>query len=101
MKHINGRTVYTSVLMVDTIEVEGQLTFRQRWIEPLLHGITMPFQPWVKTRMVTKTVPSRRIIETPNGFIMHPAMFDELKHAMQSHTEDATPPFRCAPPGKG
>jgi hypothetical protein len=99
--HINGRTVYTSVLMVDTIEVEEQLTFRQRWIEPLLHGITMPFQPWVKTRMVTKNVPSRAIYETPQGFIMHPAMLAELKRAMQSRTEDAAPPFRCAPPGKG
>jgi hypothetical protein len=92
--HINGRTVCTSVLMVDTVEVEEQLTFRQRWIEPLLHGIPMPFQPWVKTRMVTKNVPSRRIFETAQGFIMHPAMFAELQREC---TEDTSPPYRCAP----
>ena len=99
--HITKRKVYTSELIVDTIKVEEQLTFRQRWIEPLLHGITMPFQPWVKTRMVTKTVPSRRIVVTPDGFIIHPSMVDAMRREMRCHTEDAKPPFRCAPPGKG
>ena len=28
-------------------------SFRERWIEPILHGITIPFEPWVKTKVLT------------------------------------------------
>ena len=39
----------------ETYEEEVELTLRERWIEPLLHGATVSFEPWVKTKWVTKT----------------------------------------------
>lgn len=39
---------------IEEYEVEVQLSFCQRWIKPILHGATMPFEPWVKTRTETR-----------------------------------------------
>lgn len=61
-------------------EVTVELTFYQRWIYPLLHGITEPFQPWVRTRVETRTrqKPSRSIFQMGNTLIMHPALRSEI-----------------------
>lgn len=77
--------VYESPLLVETEEyqVTETLTFWQRWIEPVstfLNFQTMPFEPWVKTRTVTKTrqVPSRKILQTQMGLFMHPVLKREF-----------------------
>lgn len=76
-----GMPIFESELMTETevYEETVQLTFRQRWIEPIstfLNFQTMPFEPWVKTRTVTKTrqVPSRKVLQTQLGLFMHPAL---------------------------
>ena len=67
----------------ETYQETERLTFRQRWIEPIstfLNFQTMPFEPWVKTRTVTKTrqVPSRQILRTQMGLFMHPVLKREF-----------------------
>jgi len=83
---IGGLRIFVSELCTEAEEYEVvvQLSFRQRWIEPLLHGITMPFEPWVKTRTETRrrNVPLKKVIQTPQGLLMHPAMKDELLRAL-------------------
>lgn len=73
--------IYESPLLVETEEYQETetLTFLQRWIEPIstFHNFqTMPFEPWVKTRTVTKTreVPSRKVLQTQFGLFMHPVL---------------------------
>jgi|SRR6185369_2579405 len=52
--------IYETPLLVETEEYQEtlQLSFWQRWIEPVstfLNFQTMPFEPWVKSRTVTKS----------------------------------------------
>lgn len=79
-----GMPIFESDLMTETEEYEEivQLTFRQRWIEPVstfLNFQTMPFEPWIKTRKVTKTrqVPMRKVMQTQFGLFMHPVLKKE------------------------
>ena len=39
-------------------------TFEERWVRPVLHPATVPFEPWVKTRLeeITHQVPSEKVI---------------------------------------
>lgn len=83
--YLMGVPVYTSLLLVEDeeyTEVE-RLTLWQRWIEPIstFHNFqTMPWEPWVKTRMVTKIrqVPSQKVVATPQGYYMHPEALREV-----------------------
>lgn len=79
-----GMPIFESEFMTETevYEETVQLTFRQRWIEPIstfLNFQTMPFEPWVKTRTVTKTrqVPMRKVMQTQFGLFMHPLLKKE------------------------
>lgn len=83
---LGGLRIYENPALVEDEEYEEavQLTFRQRWIDPLLHPVTMPFEPWVKDRKEIRIRPvaSRKIIHTPQGFIMHPAMAAEVRRQL-------------------
>jgi len=96
-----GLPIFDSLLMTETetYSVTIELTFRQRWIDPIstfLNFQTMPFEPWVKTRVEIRTrqIPSRQIFQTPQGLFMHPAMRREVEKKLRSVTEDTVPPFR-------
>lgn len=88
MTPFGGIRIYESELITEVEEYQEtiQLSFRQRWIEPLRHPVVLPFEPWVKTRVVTRSrnVPSRKIIQTEQGYFVHPAMKRELIQAIQS-----------------
>lgn len=94
-----GLPIYENAYLTEPepFEVEVKLTDRQRWIEPLLHPATVPFEPWVKTRIEsgTRQVPSRKIIKTPQGLFMHPMMAAELRRAMVAEQEKRV--RRCYP----
>jgi hypothetical protein len=81
--------IYESPLLVETEEYQETeaLTLWQRWIEPIStfsNFQTMPFEPWVKTRIVTKfrQVPSRKVMQTQFGMFMHPVIKNELSIAL-------------------
>ena len=78
--------IYSDLSMVEKeqYEVEVVRTFRERWVEPLLHGITVPFEPWVKTRTEQRerTVPSKQALAMPGGFVCHPAMVEEIRRIL-------------------
>lgn len=86
LTRFNGFDIYESLLMTETETYEDveTLTFRQRWIEPLLHFVTLPFEPWVKTRKVikTRTIPSKRVLVCGSTMFIHPAMRRELVSAL-------------------
>lgn len=80
-----GFQLYDNPFLVKTEEYEEivQLTFRQRWIEPIrtFHDFqTKPFEPWVKTRKVTRIrqKPMRHMIRAGNALIMHPTLRHEV-----------------------
>lgn len=83
MNYFAGIPIIESTLMVEntTIKITRKFTFKERWINPLLHPVTLPFEPWCKeqTMDVPTTVPSRKVLKTPAGLIMHPAMAQELR----------------------
>lgn len=96
-----GFQIYDNPFLVESevYEETVQLTFRQRWIDPIStfrNFQTMPFEPWVKTRVETRTreIPSSKIFQTPQGLIMHPVMRREVEKKLRSVTEDTVPPFR-------
>lgn len=87
--YLLGLPVYTSPLLVKDEEYEAveNLTLWRRWIEPLstFHNFqTMPWEPWVKTRRVRKIrqVPSHKVIQTPQGYYMHPEALRKLQEQM-------------------
>lgn len=84
----SGINIYESELITEVEEYQEtvQLSFRKRWIEPLRHPVVLPFEPWVKTRVVTRSrnIPSRKIIQTAQGYFVHPAMKLELMQAIKS-----------------
>lgn len=82
MASINGMKVILSGSMTTLVEVEVERTFYERWIHPLKHGITVPFEPWVKTKKVTKEVPSMNALFTKDSIVMHPEMFEKLKKGL-------------------
>ena len=65
----------------ETYEEEVELTLRERWIEPLLHGATMPFEPWVKTKWITKTrqVPEPVCYMVGNKVLMNNLAYGRLR----------------------
>jgi len=67
----------------ETYEEEVELTFRERWIEPLLHGATLPFEPWVKTKWVTKTrqVPEPVCYMVGNQLLMSSFAYGRLRNS--------------------
>lgn len=80
-----GFQLYDNPFLVESepYEITVQLTFRQRWIEPVStfrNFQTMPFEPWVKTRKETRIrqVPMRHMIMAGNALIMHPALRSQV-----------------------
>jgi hypothetical protein len=88
-----GINIYTSDLITETISAPVRLTrsFDERWIEPLLHPVTVPFEPWVREKSTTMyyTVPSESIMQVPGGFICHPTMRQRLEAALIKRLEEA------------
>lgn len=90
VSHFNsGVPIFETELLIETEEYEEviQLSFWQRWIEPFSTFIkfqTMPFEPWAKFRIVTKIrqIPSRKILQTQFGLIMHPALNFKIKQVL-------------------
>jgi hypothetical protein len=63
-----------------------QRTFQERWIDPILHPITIPFEPWIKTEEITVETanPSRKILKTWDGIlIMHPSLRREVEEKIK------------------
>ena len=86
-KEINcfgGIHILTSPQLTTTTIVEEKRSFRERWIEPLLHPVTLPFEPYVKTKFVAKTVPSRDCIAFGDTIIVHPAFLTEFTRALEA-----------------
>lgn len=88
-----GMPVFESPLLTETEEYQEiiDLTFKQRWIEPIssFHNFqTMPFEPWLKTRKLTKVrqVPSRKIMFTQFGLLIHPVIKKELSAILSNIT---------------
>lgn len=62
----NLMSLYTPYQFIETdklpktkiIEVEEtvELSFKERYIEPLFHPVTVPFEPWIKTKKVTRKI---------------------------------------------
>jgi hypothetical protein len=73
--------------LVDYIKVQTFIprTFRERWIEPLLHPVTVPFEPWVKETLLvtTKEVPSRHLCQMADTIFCHPDIYDEVKKMLK------------------
>jgi hypothetical protein len=84
---LGGIPIYENSLMTETesYTVEVQKSFKERWINPIQYPVTTPFEPWVKTRIEERVrqIPSRRVLQTAQGLIMHPAMARELRKKMQ------------------
>jgi hypothetical protein len=55
-------------------------TTMERWILPLLHPVTIPFEPWVKTRTETRyrVVPAKHVIIMGDKVIVHPEMLSKI-----------------------
>lgn len=47
--------IHYSPLLPEFTDVQKtiKLSFRERWINPLLHPATIPFEPWVKVKITT------------------------------------------------
>lgn len=79
---ILGIPIFENKLLTQMEEYEEviELSFKRRWIEPILHCNWMPFEPWVKTQIIKKTreVPMTKVIMTTHGLYMHPALKQEL-----------------------
>lgn len=77
-----GMIVYVDPNMVQSVRsiITVKKTFYQRWIYPLFHGITIPFEPWVKFQdeEIIQFFPSKDIIKMRGVLIMHPAIFAKL-----------------------
>jgi hypothetical protein len=85
---ICGMRVYSNPYMVEQKEVEETFTlsWQERWLHPLLHPATVPFEPWVKEvkRMVTYTIPMAQALRVNgNDLIVHPAMLADLRRVLE------------------
>lgn len=56
-----------------------QIPFRQRWIEPVLHPVTLPFEPWIKTRIVN--IRERTWFYMGHKIVCHPNNVQFVKDA--------------------
>ncbi len=83
--------------------VRGErVTVRRSWFERLFMGhcedchVTSPYMPW-KPWVATKTVDGPMVpgaFQTPNGFIVHPDVFERLNQQLNV-------PFYAPPPSEG
>lgn len=85
---INGTRVFTSqyLTMPEEFDEEMPRTFFHRWIEPLLHPATIPFEPWRKTKRErgTRQVPSNKAMVTPMGIVVHPAILGHIRNLTEN-----------------
>lgn len=67
-------------------------TTRERWLLPLLHPVTVPFEPWIKTRVETRyrTIPAKNGIMMDGKIFIHPAVMAEIMRS-----EDIEESFPC------
>lgn len=86
--YFGGIPIYINNLLTEAEEYEDTeaLTFKQRWIDPVRHCSYLPFEPWVKTRVVMRTrqVPSRKAMITDFGIFIHPAMKREFEACLKA-----------------
>lgn len=73
---INGLPVITNLYLTDTKEEIVNLTWKERLL-------SWPWKPHVKTKLVSKQVPSRQVIITKEFIAVHPAMREELIRNMK------------------
>lgn len=50
------------------------LSWRERWLTPLRHPVTVPFEPWVQTK--TETVRERTFYSMGSKIFAHPNNMD-------------------------
>lgn len=90
-----GYNIYYNDLMLDTEEYYETIkkSKYERWILPIIHPITISFEPWIKTYKVKriKISPSKNIIATDYGFVMHPIMALEFKNYINTLYKDMLP----------
>ena len=88
--YIHGMPIYENHNLTESQEYQEEvvLSFRKRWIDPILHPVVLPFQPWVRTKNVTKVrqVPASFVYKTQFGFIMHPDLKKELTQLLSNTT---------------
>lgn len=80
---INGQRFFTSNYLTEIEEYDEEMerTFFMRWIEPILHPATVPFEPWRKTVRVSgvRQVPAKNGFITPLGVVVHPSMMSRIR----------------------
>jgi hypothetical protein len=57
------------------------LSLRERFIEPLLHPVTVPFEPWITTKKETVLRPAFYYMGC--RIITHPANYNFLKRQLE------------------
>lgn len=68
MTMLNGVPIIISEHMLDEKKV------RRSWKDRLL---SLPWRPWVNQRTVF--TPSESMVRTPQGLVMHPQMWEQIK----------------------
>ena len=58
------------------------LTFRERFINPILHPVTIPFEPWIKTRV--EVTSERAFYYMGTKIITHPGNYVFLKQKFEN-----------------
>lgn len=88
---MTGYEIYETPHLMTKVEsfTTVNRTFRERWVLPILHPATVPFEPWVKTKIISvyKLVPSKSILRIDKGLLMHPETrraFDVMLKTLQS-----------------
>lgn len=79
MATLHGINIYENPYLTEREDCVVKKSLQERWITPLLHPVTVPFEPWVKTKTITVTVPSKKIFQTAFGLVMHPLVAAELR----------------------
>ena len=82
---IENMKIYENAMLTEQQERVVKKSFRERWIEPIKHPVTVPFEPWVKTKTITVTVPMTKILQTPWGLFMHPVVAERLKKELSQN----------------
>jgi hypothetical protein len=94
--NFGATAIYTNPLLVEMKEelVIKELDWWDRWVEPMIHPVLLPFEPWVKTReeLVTRTIPMNAIFQLDGAWIMHPAMKGKLLTLLNSKSDPEVNP---------
>ena len=94
-RSLYGMNFYESPYLptkTESYEEVVELSFKERWIEPLKNWNTQPFEPWVKTKVVIKyrQVPSNDVYILSDKFIASPEMIKQLKRDLEVYNGNCT-----------